>query len=232
MNLEDKIKKVRQSIIAIGFRRSSTKVTIVGSGFAVTDNGKILSSAHLYNQLKPKHRSRLIGMAMTKQEPNGLEHYSWLPLKLIKKNDKNDMALFKIKEHGKTLLKPLELGDSDKALVGQEIYFIGFPYAAVLINEGFGITLIVNKSIISNIKRDGQDPKHPRNFIFLDTISNPGNSGSPLIDVETNRVIGVMAITFRTRSKTHSDLDIREPMHICVAKPINLAKSLLDQRKK
>lgn len=228
-NLSRNIKKVRQSIIAVGFRRSAKKITIVGSGFSVSDDGKILSATHLYNKLKPEQATKLMGMAMTKQEPNGLEHYTWLPLKLIKKNDKSDMALFQIENYEKTLLKPLELGDSDKVRVGENVYFIGFPYAARLINEGFGITLIVNKAIICNIKQDGKDPKHPRNFIFLDTISNPGNSGCPLIDVGTNKVIGVMAITFRTKSKSHSNLDIREPMHICAAKPINLAKDLLEK---
>jgi len=221
------IRKARRSIVAIGFRRNAKQITINGSGFALGKKGEILSSAHLYNQLKPKHRKNLAGMAMTKQESNGLERYAWFPLELIKKNDKNDMALFKIEKYEKTLLTPLELGDSDKAMVGQHVYFIGFPYAARLMNERFGITLIVNKSIICNIKQDGRDPKHPRNFIFLDTISNPGNSGSPLIDLKTNKVIGIMAITFRTKSKTYPNLDIREPMHICAAKPINLAKSLL-----
>lgn len=227
-SLAKKIKNVRQSIIAVGFKPAPNKVTIIGSGFSISSKGEILSAAHLYNQVKPEHRKKLVGLAMTKQEPDGLEKYAWLPLKLMKKNEKkDDMALFKIESHERTLLTPLELGNSDKVMVGQDVYFIGFPYAAKLMNEGFGISLIVNKSIICNIKVDGQDPKHPRNFIFLDTISNPGNSGSPLLDLKTNKVIGVMAITFRTQSKTQPKLDIREPMHICAAKPINLAKSLL-----
>ena len=104
---------------------------------------------------------------------------------------------------------------------------MGFPYAANLINEGFGITLIVNKAIISNIKRDGKDPAHKRNFLVLDAISNPGNSGCPVIDIKSNKVIGVMVISWRIRSKEVKNLDIREPMHICAAKPINLAKGLL-----
>lgn len=226
MEIIEGIKNVRHSIIAIGFKPSPNKVTIVGSGFSVTDDGKILSAAHLFNQLKPQQVDTLMGMAMTKQEPNGLEHYTWLPLKLTKKRDKLDLALFQIGDYDKTLLSPLELGDSEKIEVGQEAYFIGFPYAAQLINEGFGITLVANRTIISNVKRDGIDPHHPRNWFIVDSISNPGNSGSPLIDLETNKVIGVMAIAFRTRSKVQPDLDIREPMHIAGAKPINLAKKL------
>lgn len=227
-SLKENIRRIRQSIIAIGFRPNLNQVTIVGSGFCVGGDGKVLSSAHLYNQLKPEQIDALVGMAMTKQEENGMEHYTWLPLKLIKKEDKDDMALLQIEDYEKTLLEPLELGDSEEIEVGDDVYFIGFPYAAQLINDGFGITLIVNRGIISNIKRDGVDPRHHRNFFIVDAISNPGNSGCPLIKLDTNQVIGVMAISFRTKSRTVDNLDIREPMHICAAKPINLAKGLLE----
>ena len=153
--------------------------------------------------------------------------YQWKSIKLISKNDSDDIALFQLDEYKDTLLRKLELGDSEQIEVGQEAYFIGFPYAAQLINDGFGVTLIANKTIVSNIKRDGINPDHKRNWFILDAISNPGNSGCPLIDAGTNKVIGVMAITFRMGSQMQKNLDIREPMHICAAKPINLAKPLL-----
>ncbi len=226
--LKDKIKKIRPSIVAIGFRPDPKRVTILGSGFAVSDDGKILSSAHLYNKIEPEHIPNLMAMAMIEQMPDEMERYKWLPLKLIKKEDKDDLALFQIEGHKQTLLKKLDLGDSEDVEVGQDSYFIGFPYAGRLINDGFGITLIVNKGIMSNIKRDGTKPSRKRNWFIIDAISNPGNSGCPLIDLETNKVIGVMALSFRTQSHIQPNLDIREPMHICAAKPINLAKPLLD----
>ena len=225
--LSNKIKKVKQSIIAVGFKPNPNKVTIIGSGFCVQKKGVIMSAAHLYKQVPNEYKSKICGMAMTKQEPNGLEHYKWSMLELKNKDDVNDVALFEYKDPEDTLLAPLSLGDSDKIEAGEDAYFIGFPYAAQLINEGMGITLVVNKTIVSNIKRDGTDPSLKRNFIILDAISNPGNSGSPLIDLKTNKVVGVMVISWRVMSKTIPNLDIREPMHICAAKPINLASSLL-----
>lgn len=228
-NLVKKIKDVRSSVIAIGFSPTPGQVTITGSGFCVSDDGKILTAAHIYSQTPPQFQSKLMGMTMVKQEVNGLEHYTWLPLTFIKKEDKDDISLFQLKDYKKTLLKPLELGNSESVGVGEEAYFIGFPYAAQLMNDGFGITLIVNRTIISNIKHDGIDPHLPRNWFIIDAISNPGNSGCPLIDIETNKVIGLMSIAFRTKSQVpkYNDLDIREPMHIAGAKPINLAKDIL-----
>lgn len=225
--LKEKIKKVRPSVIAIGFKPSENQVTIIGSGFCIGDDGEILSAAHLVAPLSEDQKKNLLGMAMVKQEAEGLEAYNWLPLEIVKTDQKNDLAIYKIKDSKKTLLKPLELDDSEKIEIGDEAYFVGFPYAAQLMNDGFGITLIVNKTIISNIKRDGTDSKLPKNWFIVDAISNPGNSGCPIISAETNKVIGVMTISFRTKSQTQQNLDIREPMHIAGAKPINLAKSLL-----
>lgn len=229
MKLKEKIKIVKNSIIAIGFKPNPQQITIVGSGFAVSDDGKILSSAHLYNNLKPENIPNLMGMIVEKEEKDGLTYYKWLPLKLIegRKNDKDDVVLFQLEGYENTLLNKINLGDSENIEVGDKVYFIGFPYAAQLINDGFGVTLIVNEGIISNIKRDGIDPNHKKNWFIVDAISNPGNSGCPLIKLDTNEVIGIMAIAFRTQSKNQPQLDIREPMHIAGARPINLAKDLL-----
>jgi len=226
-NLKEKIKKIKQSIVAVGFNPNPQQITIIGSGFAVSNDGKILSAAHLYNQLNSEQINNLKANIMIKQEPNELERYQWLPIKMINKNDKDDLIIFQVDGYKETLLKKLDFSDSDSVMVGDEVYFIGFPYAAQLINDGFGVTLIVNKGIISNTKRDGTDPNRKRNWLIVDAISNPGNSGCPLIDIETNKVIGVMTIAFRTPSRVMRELDIREPMHIAGAKPINLAKGLL-----
>jgi len=228
-SLSEKIKEIRGSIVAIGFNPNPQQITILGSGFSVSDDGKILTCAHLLRNLNKEQIQNLKANVMVEQNnEKGFEKYQWMPISLISKNDKNDLAVFQINgEYQKSFLKKLELADSDKIEVGQDIYFIGFPYAAQLMNDGFGVTLIANRGIVSNVKRDGSDPDHKRNWFIVDAISNPGNSGCPLISAETNEVIGVMSISFRTPSHVMKNLDIREPMHIAGAKPINLAKELL-----
>lgn len=226
-NLTQKIKEVRPAIVAIGFNPTPQQITIIGSGFIVKDR-KIITAAHLYNQINDEQRKNLKANVMVEQVSKDMEKYHWIEIELISKDDKNDLAVFRLK-NSSNILKYLEIDPqySENVEVGQEVYFIGFPYAAQLINDGFGLTLVVNKSIISNVKRDGVDKSHPRNWFIVDAISNPGNSGCPLIEIETNRVVGVMTIAWRVKSQTHKDLDVREPMHIAGAKPINLAKELL-----
>lgn len=226
-NLQKNIKEIKSSIVAIGFNLSPQQITIIGSGFIVSDNGKIISAAHLCKQLNQEQINNLKANVLIERISNDTERYRWIPIKLIKKDDQNDLAVFQLEDYNNISLKKIELGDSEKIEIGQEVYFVGFPYAAQLMNDGFGVTLIVNKGMISNIKRSGIDPEHKRNWLIVDAISNPGNSGCPLFDIKTNKVIGIMTIAFRTRSRVQPDLDIREPMHIAGAKPINLAKNLL-----
>ncbi len=220
------IKEIKKSIVAIGFKPDPEKITIVGSGFIVNDD-KIITAAHVYNQLNNENKNGLMANVMVGKIQDDVERYQWIPIKFINKNDVDDIAIFQLTDTKNILSKGLELGDSEKVEIGQEAFFMGFPYAAQLVNDGFGLTLIVNRGIISNIKRDGVDPNHKRNWLIVDAISNPGNSGCPLVDAETGKVIGVMTIAFRTQSQTMKGLDIREPMHIAGAKPINLVKNLL-----
>ncbi len=223
-NLQQKIKAVRQSIVAIGFNPNPEQISILGTGFI--SEGKVVTCAHLLNNLSEDQIKNLKANVMVEQIGKDLEKYQWMPITEFKKDVKNDLAVFDFESQPENI-KNLAIGDSENIEVGQESYFIGFPYAAQLINDGFGITLVVNKGMISNIKIDGTDPERKRNWFIIDAISNPGNSGCPVIDTETNEVIGVMSISFRTPSQVMKELDIREPMHIAGAKPINLVKELL-----
>jgi S1-C subfamily serine protease len=223
-NLQQKIKNVRQAIVAIGFNPTPNQITILGTGFIY--NGKIITCAHLLNNLTQDQIANLKANVMTEQLARDSERYQWMPITEYRKDSKNDLAVFEFAAPWQPL-QQVDLGDSEEIEAGRDVYFIGFPYAAQLINDGFGITLVVNKGMVSNIKRDGTDPELKRNWFIIDAISNPGNSGCPVIDAETNKVIGVMSISFRTPSQVMKELDIREPMHIAGAKPINLVKELL-----
>lgn len=227
MTLKDKIQAVRDSVVAIGVLLPPNRVNIIGSGFSVIDGNHLLTADHLFQNLTEQDIKNLACMVATNKK-GPLTGYSWLPIEIVRRENTVDAALLKIKNDTKTplKLKPLEIGDDLEVQEGQEVYFTGYPYAANLMNDGFGVTLISNRGIISSVKYSGQEP-YPLDWFFVDAISNPGNSGCPLFDFETNKIIGIMSISFRIQSKSIPTLDIREPMHIAGAKPIKIVKTTL-----
>jgi len=217
------LKELRKSIVAIGYNIAPDKINIIGSGFCVDNEKYIVTCAHVYDQVPKEALNQLKAFVMIEEQKDYLEGYVWIPAKMVRKNNDFDLVILELENKVKTFLFPLELGDSDKNEVGDEVYLMGFPYAAQLINEGYGLTSHVSKTIISNIKRDGLRASHERRWIFFDTVNNPGNSGGPMIDKNTNKVIGVVSLAFRMPPiEKYKDLNIREPMHIGAAIPINL----------
>lgn len=250
IDIKNGFKSTKPSVVAIGFKVTQGALNILGTGFCVgrdNDNRLIMSVSHLIKEVPLDKVGDLVAGVLIRTDEFGMDYYAWLPIEEIKHDYDYDIATFHFKKvpaqivsqieqtvgkfdfNDNKFLPPLILGNSDKTEVGTDVYFLGFPYAGQLVNDGFGLTLVLNKGVVSNIKNDGLRNNHPKNFIIVDAVSNPGNSGSPLIDTDSNKVIGVMSIAFRMQSKTQPNLDIREPMHFCAAKPINLAKELLKQ---
>lgn len=225
MNLVKNIKDIKNSIVAITVKQGN-QISIIGSGFCVIDNSHILTAAHLIQNFNSEQMNS-VGCMVVVSNDDKLSSYVWKDLELVESQNNNDAALFKLKDPTGTLLKPIETDFSNSVSEGLDVYYIGFPYAVNLLNEGFGLTLITNKGIISSVKYKAAAPS-PLDWFIVDGISNPGNSGCPLIDLNTNKVIGIMSISFRIQSQVNPNLDIREPMHIAGAKPISLIKDMVN----
>ncbi|MFD6951939.1 MULTISPECIES: S1C family serine protease [unclassified Nocardiopsis] len=82
-------------------------------------------------------------------------------------------------------VEPLEFGDSEQVIVGDEVIAIGAP---------LGLNTTVTQGIISAVNRpvtSGEGENASRFYALqTDAAINPGNSGGPLVDLR-GRVIGV-----------------------------------------
>ncbi|MGH3993078.1 MAG: S1C family serine protease, partial [Pseudonocardiaceae bacterium] len=95
-----------------------------------------------------------------------------------------DLALLEV-DAPASLLMPLELGDSSKLAVGDEVVAIGSP---------FGLEETVTAGIVSALSRQMEAPNGftINDSIQTDAAINHGNSGGPLLDLN-GRVVGVNA---------------------------------------
>ncbi|MBL1209611.1 HhoA/HhoB/HtrA family serine endopeptidase [Geminocystis sp. GBBB08] len=132
-----------------------------GSGFIISDDGKILTNAHVVE-------------GSTKVTVN-LKDGRVLDGKVLGVDSLTDLAVIQVKGEN---LPVAQLGDSDKLVIGEWAIAIGNP---------LGLDNTVTTGIISATGRSssqiGVGDKR-LDFIQTDAAINPGNSGGPLLNAQ------------------------------------------------
>jgi serine protease Do len=152
-----------------------------GSGFVYSNNGLIVTNAHVV----PNGTSD-VEVIFANGDRQKATVYS--------RNLATDLALVRVREPTH-LPKPVEFGDSDKLAAGQW---------AIAIGEPFELKQSVSLGVVSGFNRDGiiGEGNQAREFKGLLQTSapiNPGNSGGPLVDID-GRLIGVNQSTADPRA--------------------------------
>lgn len=120
-----------------------------------------------------------------------------------------DLAIVKINAAG---LKPLKLGNSDKLLLGEEVWAIGNPV-------GVEFQRTITKGIVSGLNRtikieDENNVSYMEDLIQTDASINTGNSGGALIN-KKGELIGINTVK------------ITSAEGIGFAVPINIIKPII-----
>jgi serine protease Do len=161
--------KVRPSVVSINAIRSSRRNGGLGSGVIMSEEGYIITNAHVVEEAtrffvelfdRRSYRAQLVG------------------------TDKaSDLALLKIDAPN---LIAAEWGDSDLVEVGAIVWAVGSP---------FGFQQTVTSGILSGKDRPGEGGNRKKAMLQTDAAVNPGNSGGPLVDAQ-GKVIGINTSIF------------------------------------
>lgn len=168
IDVSDKIKStvVHIEVLSkVGHQRRKT----TGSGLIISPEGKIVTNYHVID------KAQLITVI--------LDDKSKYTAKIVRDDQQTDLAFLKIE--APQPLPYATLADSDKVKVGEWVIAVGNPY-------GFDRT--VSFGIVSGKGRfvPGADNGVPliNDFIQIDAMIDPGNSGGPLINMD-GEVIGI-----------------------------------------
>ena len=135
----------------------------IGSGVIFSDDGYIVTNTHIISG------NKLIKVKLHTGEE--------IDANLIGADVNADIAVLKINSN--SVLKPINVSNSDDLKIGDKVLAIGNPY---------GIGISVSSGIISATGRDYGNPY--LELIQTDAAINPGNSGGALIN-ENGNLIGI-----------------------------------------
>ena len=154
------------STVLLVVEDSNSQPIGLGSGFFVKPQ-QIATNLHVVEGSTSGY-AKLVGQK-TKYEIRGISAI----------DEERDLVILNVKAFGP---RPLILGDSDTALVGETVYAVGNPH---------GLEGTFSQGIISSIRTVGDDK-----LIQLTAPISPGSSGGPVLNDRGN-VIGVSVATFR-----------------------------------
>ncbi len=228
--LVETIAKIRESIVAIGtFQPTRAPSSIfLGTGFVVADGRHILTNAHVIpDNIDDTHREKL---AVFVGDNANIKARS---ARKILVDYKHDIALLAIS--GKAI-PAMQLGQSNQVREGQQLAFTGFPIGMVL-----GLHPVTHRGIVSAItpivlpapntkqlnKKMLVRLQDPYAVFQLDATAYPGNSGSPLYEEISGKVVGIINKVFVKDTKENL---LAQPSGISYAIPIQYAQKLLAEK--
>jgi serine protease Do len=153
-------------------RRMERTVQGIGSGFAIDDEGTILTNEHVVSGAD----------SLVVTDVNG----KFYRADVVGSDPITDIAVLKVEAGA---IPPASLGTSSDLVVGEPAIALGNPFGFVLANAEATVTA----GVISGVGRDILDSREGKlsaDMIQTDAAINPGNSGGPLVNAEGS-VIGV-----------------------------------------
>lgn len=226
--LIDSIKQISPSVVGIGIHNptGSPRISLVGTGFAVADGKKIVTNYHVIAAtLRTQRNESYVVLAGTGT------NVQIIPVINKKTAPAYDLAVLDVE----TALPAATLAGAELQPAGTEIGFTGFPITNVL-----GLYPATHRGIISAITpiatpADNSTQlqaaalkrlQQPYMVYQLDATAYPGNSGSPLYNVETAEVIGIINKVF---VKSTKEAVLKDPSAITYAIPVQFLLPLLSE---
>lgn len=228
LSLPDLIEQSKPAVVLVGSYglMDSPRFGFRGTGFVVGDGRTVLTNAHV---LPPEDPGRIDRTLAVQVWVNG----SWQlrEARLVNRDAFRDLAQLRIDG---AAVKPLKLATTPTR-EGTAIALIGFP-----LGNALGFSHVTHRGIVasrtqiaaaaSNFQALNERAVHQirqGNFdiLQLDANAYPGNSGGPVLDVETGEVVGVLNMVLVKGTK---EAALAVPTGISYAVPASEAQKLLD----
>ena len=223
---------LKASVVPVGTfsATDSPRFTFRGSGFVVGDGSLVATNFHVL----PATTDFELGQSLAVMVPRNAEAGVARRARVVASDRLTDLALLKIEG---TPLPAVSLADPASAREGQSIGLMGFPIGGQL-----GFSPVTHRGIIASITSvavpastaQQLDPRavmrlREGNFeVFqLDATAYPGNSGGPVFDADSGRVLAIVNMVLVKGSRESA---LTNPSGISYAIPVRHLIELMKGR--
>ncbi len=231
--LVEVVEAAKPAVLAVGTTNAlkSPRFSFRGTGFVVGDGNHLITNAHVLPPPSEADPADRLSVVLAKPS----DDRDVRAASVVATDPVHDLALLKFDGPS---LAPLPLAESSAAARdGTAVVLIGYPIGVVL-----GFVPVTHRGIVAATVAIAQPQPSSRqlneraiarmrqgNFDVyqLDATAYPGNSGSPLLDADTGRVLGVINSVFVKASRESA---LSQPTGISYAIPIRHAIELMNRR--
>ncbi len=179
------VNKIFSGAVLMLAKKSGQELDFLGTGFLISDLGYLLTCSHIINPL-----DSIVGIqvgSVNSFSPMTLKKVNFFELQLVQNDAINDVALLKFKSDIQVILPQNSFGNSEDVECGSSVAIIGFPFG----NSGLHIQSLTHGIISSKILTSAGVK-----LLQFDGMIHEGNSGSPLIELHTKKIIGIVTNRF------------------------------------
>jgi len=181
------------------------EVKSMGSGVIISDDGYIITNAHVVGKNAVKVIVTLSGGAR-------------YPAEVVGVDDLTDISLLKIEAKD---LPNIEIGDSDDVIIGEWVVALGNPFGLFDISNQPTATIGIVSSKNVNFGEQAGGRVY-QEMIQTDASINSGNSGGALVNVH-GEMIGINTFIFTGGSQVGGSVGVG------FAIPVNRMKTVVDE---
>ena len=227
-SLPDLVARAKRSVVLVGSYglMDNPRFGFRGTGFVVAGGLHVLTNAHVLPEETPGRIDRSVAVQVWTPE----SQWTLRSAKLISKDTAHDLALLQIDGPAVPALRLA----AREAPEGTAIALMGFPIGGAL-----GYSHVTHRGIVSARTAIVPPAAGPQGLseravrqlrqgsfevVQLDATAYPGNSGGPVLDVETGEVVGVVSMVLVKGTK---EAALSAPSGISYAVPVRDAAAML-----
>jgi serine protease Do len=185
--------------VMLAKQKDEKTIDLLGTAFICHAKGYLLTAAHTFSLTDKLGFVPPVPIGQFNKSQQ--ETFNFIPVTVAQFDAVNDVALLKLNSDVTVGVPPNIFGTDELTPIGSSLCYLGFPHAHNGQHALKASSSILGSKVIST---------NSTKQLVLDSMVEQGNSGGPVIDLASNRIIGIVSRRF---SPTGSNGGIRIGNH-------------------